>query len=735
MSISRLAAALFAACITPGALAAPTPEQQAPKPHQRTTLPPSADEVKFDLAPTRKPRLDLVPRNRAIASRALSKSADCSDMNRMAGYSGAALADYVATLPDYECTYKLFSLAPALASTIYAPSNLNEVVRRFTLEANRYDASNLALVNLALYLRAGFYLTGNDVLPAFSPDVVAALRGPIWNLIQGNALWTQNASAASTAGETIRLITNMHDEPYFLPAMKTVVQRFTNTAAHPNAAAALQQSSAAGGFTSALTVIYYAHFRDASQTTVRTDASYAATLQAFIVNDKAALLGTSAAYQLNDAASEAYRFLQYPGLVGQVRPLIQQTLATSGITGPDSDLWLAAASAVDYYDKSNCSLYGTCDYKNKLAARVLPISYTCSPTVRMRAQEMTAAQLQATCDALAAEETYAHAMLKTHSTPVAADNNTSLELVVFDDYANYQRYAGVLYGISTDNGGMYLEGDPADPNNQARFIAHEASWLRPEFKIWNLEHEYVHYIDGRFDMYGDFAAATTVPTVWWIEGAAEYLSLRNNNQKAIDAARTGAYRLSDIFGNTYGMSDYVNRAYSWGYMAVRFMNERHRTDIDQAIARFRLGDYNGYQGLMSMIGTSYDSEFASWVASATTAGEPPLPVDLKACSSTSQLGKNCAIGGLSSSTQSWLYILLPPGARNLKISTAGGSGEADLYVALDRYPGAGSYDYGSVHTGNGESVSIPAPVSGHWYYIMVRARTPFAGVTASATYE
>jgi microbial collagenase len=35
---------------------------------------------------------------------------------------------------------------------------------------------------------------------------------------------------------------------------------------------------------------------------------------------------------------------------------------------------------------------------------------------------------------------------------------------------------------------------------------------------WNLEHEYVHYLDGRFDMEGDFAAATAKPTVWWIEG-------------------------------------------------------------------------------------------------------------------------------------------------------------------------------------------------------------------------
>ncbi|PPJ44561.1 peptidase, partial [Rhizobium sp. KAs_5_22] len=84
-------------------------------------------------------------------------------------------------------------------------------------------------------------------------------------------------------------------------------------------------------------------------------------------------------------------------------------------------------------------------------------------------------------------------------------------------------YAGAIFGIDTNNGGMYLEGDPSAPGNQARFIAYEAEWLRPTFEIWNLTHEYVHYLDGRFDMWGDFQAAMQQKTVWWVEGFAEYL--------------------------------------------------------------------------------------------------------------------------------------------------------------------------------------------------------------------
>jgi hypothetical protein len=59
----------------------------------------------------------------------------------------------------------------------------------------------------------------------------------------------------------IRLITNMHDEPYYLSSVKALVQRYTNRPDAPNAVNGLRDASASGGFTSALTVIFYAHYR------------------------------------------------------------------------------------------------------------------------------------------------------------------------------------------------------------------------------------------------------------------------------------------------------------------------------------------------------------------------------------------------------------------------------------------------------------------------------------------
>ncbi|QEL55946.1 M9 family metallopeptidase [Chromobacterium paludis] len=742
---------LAALCLALSA-ALSAPVQAAPKiykmPHQAQakSRQPAAPRLWRQLPPTDFQSRYRLQDKRSVIGKPSKKlalhaaTAQCQDMNALASHSGADLANYLVSLPDYTCTYGLFALDKPLAATIYSAANLNAAASRFSQEAAGYNASSMALVNLTLYLRAGYYLAGSGTLPALDPNLQTTLRPGIKQLADGAALFAANAQAPTTAHEVMTLITNMADEAYYLPSMRAIVQRYTNTAANPNAAQALRETTASQGFTGALTVLFYAHGRGAALPLLQNDGSYSAALTQFVQADKASLIGTESAFQLGDATREGLRFMQYPALLPAIKPQAKAILAGSSMTGADNELWLAAAEAVKYYDNANCSEYGTCNFETKLADAVLVNRYTCSPTIHIRAQEMTTEQMQSSCALLQNEESYFHQMLQTHNQPVANDNNTSLEVVVFDDYNNYSKYAGVIYGISTDNGGMYLEGNPADPNNQARFIAHEASWLRPAFKVWNLEHEYIHYLDGRFDMYGDFAAATQQPTVWWIEGLAEYLSLRNDNQTAIDIAKTGNYKLSQIYGNTYDMADYVTRAYRWGYMATRFMFERHRADIDAMLPLWRKGDYaGGYMGWMRQIGSRYDNEFAAWAQSATTAGQPPLPPNtgLPACHEAypERLGKNCSLSGLSSSYAAYATILLPAGARNLRLWTSGGSGDVDLYVAKDRYPTPSSYDFASARAGNEESVSIAAPQSGHWYYLTLQAKQPFSNVSISASYE
>lgn len=603
-----------------------------PMPRKPAMLPRSREEWLYDLPPTGRIRPELMTpamRRQALEKHGAAANAgtDCHDMNALAGYSGAALAQHVANLPDSDCASRLFSVTPELGAAIFAPQNMTAVAERFVSEGAAYRSTDGALLNLTLFLRAAFYLASDGRIPDISPTVRAELRPAIRQLVTGTVLFTPNTAAPTTAGEVVTLITNMHEEAGYLDVMKEWVARFTDTSTTPDAARVLDDPNIGYGFTAILKVFFYSHYRADALPKIENDPSYAMTLYAFVTANKPSLLADErASYQLNQAAAEAFRFAMHPALLATVRPMIEDTFSHSTMTGPDRLIWLAAAEAVKSYDNANCSLYGKCNFETPLAEAILSKNYRCADgAVRLRTEELTSDQAAQACALMETEAPYFHAMLHTNEVPVASDNNNTLEVVVFSNNAEYENYSPVLFGNDANNGGIYMEGDPSSPTNQARFIAFEATWLRPQFEVWNLKHEYVHYLDGRFDMYGDFNEETQVPVVWWLEGLAEYISRENGDQESIDAAKTGQYRLSDIFRNTYAMDDYVNRAYRWGYMAVRFMFERHAETIAAVLPMFRSGDYAGYWNYMRQLPPQLDAEFAAWVPTVTTAGTPMPP--------------------------------------------------------------------------------------------------------------
>lgn len=324
--------------------------------------------------------------------------------------------------------------------------------------------------------------------------------------------------------------------------------------------------------------------------------------------------GTNRQYLVQNATRELGRFLQHEDIAALVRPLLVDLAARSDVVGRLAPMWVGVAEMVDWYDKANCRRYRTCDFRAKIDRRVLTVRHTCSATLKIRAQQLTRAQLRQTCASLAGQDAAFHRVVRDPG-PVAGDNNTSLEVVVFDTSNDYRTYAGVLFDISTNNGGMYLEGDPA--LNQARFIAHEADWLRPAFQIWNLNHEYSHYLDGRFNMHGDFEENMTTPTVWWIEGFAEYLSYSYRDVVYADAlaeAKKQTYALSTLFDTTYDHD--AKRVYNWGYLAVRYLVEKHPEDVAAVLAKYRVGDWAGARDHVTrVIGSRYDADWYGWLGS------------------------------------------------------------------------------------------------------------------------
>ncbi|MCX6927337.1 MAG: Ig-like domain-containing protein [Verrucomicrobia bacterium] len=83
-------------------------------------------------------------------------------------------------------------------------------------------------------------------------------------------------------------------------------------------------------------------------------------------------------------------------------------------------------------------------------------------------------------------------------------------------------------------------------------------------------------------------------------------------------------------------------------------------------------------------------------------------------------------GGIGS--DSYFKVTVPPGATSLQISTSGGVGDCDLYVAYGYQPDLFDYDYRPYLSGNNETVTISSPPEGDWH-IMLDGYNSYSGVT------
>lgn len=301
-------------------------------------------------------------------------------------------------------------------------------------------------------------------------------------------------------------------------------------------------------------------------------------------------------------------------------------------------LWLAAAPVVA----------GTADAVKAEAAKtgasttsvsaLLTQVHQCSPTLQLRSAALTDSQELQICQQLTEVEQRFHLLFEKPS-PVLHDNNQMLRANIYRSQGEYAAFAGQHFSMPTNNGGMYLEGLPHQSGNQAEFVAYQHAGG----EVWNLAHEYVHYLDGRFNLYGDFcanlhdshAAPENCPRpapqspylVWWTEGMAEYVAHGDHNKAAIKLAKGPGFALSALFHTGYENNSGSDRIYRWGYLAVRYMFEKHRDKLDQMLQFTRNGDYPRYQALVLSWGSSMDEDFALWLQQLTAdSATSPKPV-------------------------------------------------------------------------------------------------------------
>ena len=682
-----------------------------------------------------------------------------TDADLYIGHDGQSLVNQIVT-NSMDNISDLFQITGVNASQVFSNENISAVLAAIETRATSYDGiDGQAIPELIYFLRAAYYVEFySDDVAAFSADIESQIISALTILFNNESTWTvSNENAAVLQGGLILVdSTNLgaHFNDVTIRVLTDYNDQWQASRAMNNAA------------NSVFTTLYRGQWDDKMKALFTADDSILDALNNFQLNHRDAL-GTDAEYVLVNSVRELSRLYHVEAIVPRVKAMVKGVIDSTNKDDETKVLWLAAASMADFYDRADCGYYEICGFAYQLEKDTLSFNYKCSDTLKIRAQDLYNDQADWICGVLGEQEINFHQTLETLNIPVADDNNSALELVIFDSSDEYQTYAGQFFGINTNNGGMYLEGAPIDEKNQARFIAYEAEWKKPEFHVWNLQHEYVHYLDARYNLFGDFSHGMSVDTVWWTEGLAEYISQRNGNDRAVSVGESQEFALSEIFKNDYNSGQ--DRIYRWGYLAVRFMFENHRDDIDQMLSYLRNDQLNDYQTLVDSISTNYDSQWFEWLVSdlptddsgivefgpndvdsassgqaGNWAGEPvTISTDFSPCVVTVEENKhntennrvefNDIIECVNSSGNGASFVIANSDAlsSNLTITTSGGWGNADIQYKADGWPSAQDNDGIANGDGNDDSLTIPLDNSIYWHYITLKGE--FGGIKLELT--
>lgn len=461
---------------------------------------------------------------------------------------------------------------------------------------------------------------------------------------------------------------------------------------------------------------------------IESDSSYIHRLSGFITNNEWAI-GTDSEQLLGNAARELARLVKTED--AETKKVVVDTLDSLlkryPLGGKSDRIWVGIAEMVDAYASDYLEQLGLSNSKSVLKQRIMTFSYDCRGPAKILAQEMTEAQAITSCETLNLKEDDFHQTVNTGYQPVADDHSDSVDVIVFKTKSDYSTYSSFLFDNTTNNGGQFLERDPSKQGNVPRFVAYQNGW-DDDFSILNLEHEYVHYLDGRFNQYGDFHDTMREGSiVWWLEGFAEYMYYKEGYNAALVLGKEKTHTLADVFSTNY--SDGLNRVYRWGYLAVRFMIEKHPEDVTELLGYSRTGQYKEWVKLLERLGPAYNTEFHSWLDEVTKDIDDSDISQPKPKEKPKKIELNTSIQASGKKFSETLFFVDVSESYNQLEVSISGTGDADLYACYDKVCHYFEYEWSNYTHGSNETISIPKNEDGSikmgQYYFSISGREEF----------
>ncbi|MBN8031507.1 M9 family metallopeptidase [Vibrio vulnificus] len=659
-----------------------------------------------------------------------TKSGQCAATQLIADTS--SFASQIANA-DYDCMSSWFSASQIEADALFSEKNLILVNEALLETVNQYQGEEKTakhIYYLAEFIKAAYKNRHDTYARKLAPFSTELSQ----NIATTSATFLRNTHALEMGDEQMKA----------LGSMLIIVDSVRQLHVAANDVFALLNQ-----FEQRLTENYYyrkainnifvamaGHSQsDGFYQLLANDHRYIDTLSTFVSQNQWAL-GTDSEFLIGNAARELARLIKTDD--DKLKEKMTQTLAALlqqfPLGGQSDRVWVGIAEMVNAYAPERAAELGLQDAKERLRQRIMTFSHDCQGPAQILAQTMTLAQAEQVCRTLNDKEVDFHTVAKTNQQPVPDDNSDKVDVIVFKTKDDYSTYSSFLFGNTTNNGGQFLERDPSQANNVPRFVAYQNGW-DDDFSILNLEHEYVHYLDGRFNQYGDFH--TTMREghiVWWLEGFAEYMYYKEGYHAALVLGKEKTHTLPEVFATSY--NDGVNRIYRWGYLGVRFLFEKHPEAVEQLLQHSRLGEYKQWVDYLDQIGPIYANEFSLWLDDVTKdIDDTVTPPSKEEKPQELAINTPFSVSG-AQFAEKLFFVDVAANTRELTL-TIQGSGDADLYACFDKECHYHDYQWTNFTQGSNESIQIEKESDGYVkagrYYLSISGREAFdVRVTAQA---
>lgn len=262
-----------------------------------------------------------------------------------------------------------------------------------------------------------------------------------------------------------------------------------------------------------------------------------------------------------------------------------------------------------------------------LEAQYLPNTYTFDDGALVVRTPLPLPQVQTLYHAAKIVEAQFNRLTQT-ITPLPGDPNGTLTMIVFGDCESYRNFAPFMYGIDTNNGGMYLEG-------RGTFYTYERT--NDTYTLEELfRHEYTHYLVGRFiaqGMWNETPIYQNNRLVWFDEGMAEFctwstpdtgIKVRRRLVQMVQQDGQNRMTVSQILHATYGNFDF----YRYAALLFAYWYKNDLPKLLTLIELVRAGNVANYDAMIAQLSangalnTAYQQFLDGLVASLDTLDDP-----------------------------------------------------------------------------------------------------------------